>query len=54
MAVKKTKALGVLFLLVFALQLISDYALIIMWDWQVFTWMFIWSGYRTFAVSIES
>ncbi|RYP51802.1 hypothetical protein DL768_002949 [Monosporascus sp. mg162] len=53
-AMKKIKALGISFVFAFVLRVVSDYALGILWDWHIFTWIYIWSGYTSFAINIES
>lgn len=53
-AIKKIKALGISFVSAFVLRVVSDYALGILWDWHVFTWIFIWSDFKSFAINIES
>ncbi|RYP65679.1 hypothetical protein DL771_008178 [Monosporascus sp. 5C6A] len=30
-----------------------DYGLGFLWDWHIFTWIYIWSDYKSFAINIE-
>ncbi|OLN87510.1 putative metal-nicotianamine transporter YSL7 [Colletotrichum chlorophyti] len=53
-AVSKLKALGVAFGACIAHRVASYYAIGIIYDWHVFTWIHIWSGYTSWAMNIES
>ncbi|KAK3936231.1 OPT superfamily oligopeptide transporter [Diplogelasinospora grovesii] len=53
-AVKKLKAMGLSFGAAFIHRVVSYYAVGILYDWHVFTWIHIWSGYTSWALNIES
>ncbi|KAK0624555.1 OPT oligopeptide transporter protein-domain-containing protein [Bombardia bombarda] len=53
-AVKKLKCLGLAFGASFIHRVVSYYAIGILYDWHVFTWIHIWSGYTSWALNIES
>ncbi|KAM0425165.1 hypothetical protein ACHAPT_009482 [Fusarium lateritium] len=42
---RKVKALGLVFIVCLVHRTVSQYAPGILWDWHVFTWIFIWSNY---------
>ncbi|AEO69806.1 858e2628-2234-4ac8-b6d4-9dfb78f5fb95 [Thermothielavioides terrestris] len=53
-AVKKLKCLGICFIGALCHRVASYYAVGILYDWHVFTWIHIWSGYTSWAMNIES
>ncbi|KAI1487082.1 OPT oligopeptide transporter protein-domain-containing protein [Biscogniauxia mediterranea] len=53
-ALSKLKALGVAFTAALIQRVASYYAVGILYDWHVFTWIHIWSGYTSWAMNIES
>lgn len=53
-AMKKLKGLGLAFVSAFIHRIASYYAVGILYDWHVFTWIHIWSGYTSWALNIES
>ncbi|TDZ37357.1 putative metal-nicotianamine transporter YSL5 [Colletotrichum spinosum] len=53
-AVGKLKALGIAFGACICHRVASYYAIGILYDWHVFTWVHIWSGYTSWAMNIES
>ncbi|KAH8653713.1 OPT oligopeptide transporter protein-domain-containing protein [Xylariales sp. PMI_506] len=53
-ALSKLKALGVSFIAALVHRVSSYYAVGIMYDWHIFTWIHIWSGYTSWAMNIES
>ncbi|KAI5918433.1 OPT oligopeptide transporter protein-domain-containing protein [Camillea tinctor] len=53
-ALSKLKALGVAFSAALIQRVASYYAVGILYDWHVFTWIHIWSGYTSWAMNIES
>jgi uncharacterized oligopeptide transporter (OPT) family protein len=53
-AMKKFKALGIAFAASLTLVVVSQYALGILFDWHIFTWFYIWSGYTNWAINIEN
>jgi OPT family oligopeptide transporter len=50
----KMKALSFAFSGAFLLRVISQYATGILWDWHIFTWFFIWGGYKNQALAVEN
>lgn len=50
----KVKALGYAFAFATILRVVSQYALGILWDWHIFTWFFIWGGYKNAAIDVEN
>ncbi|KAK5131939.1 hypothetical protein LTR08_000451 [Meristemomyces frigidus] len=50
----KMRALGFAFSGAFLLRVVSQYATGILWDWHIFTWFFIWSGYSNAALAVEN
>ncbi|RPA81593.1 OPT superfamily oligopeptide transporter [Ascobolus immersus RN42] len=53
-AMKKSRALGYTFLICIIWRVVSQYALGILWDWHIFTWFFIWGGYKNQAIAFEN
>jgi uncharacterized oligopeptide transporter (OPT) family protein len=54
-AIKKIKALGIAFSSALIQRIASYYAIGILYDWHLFTWFFIWSGYsNTTVLAAES
>ncbi|KAK3693329.1 OPT superfamily oligopeptide transporter [Podospora appendiculata] len=53
-AIKKLKCLGLTFVACLCHRVGSYYAIGILYDWHVFTWIHIWSGYTSWAMNIES
>ncbi|KAL2126455.1 hypothetical protein VTI74DRAFT_878 [Chaetomium olivicolor] len=53
-AVKKLKCLMICFVGALVHRVASYYAVGILYDWHVFTWIHIWSGYTSWALNIES
>ncbi|KAK0657979.1 OPT oligopeptide transporter protein-domain-containing protein [Cercophora newfieldiana] len=53
-AIKKLKCIMLAFGAAFVHRITSYYAIGIMYDWHVFTWIHIWSGYTSWAMNIES
>ncbi|KAI0180618.1 oligopeptide transporter [Hypoxylon sp. FL1284] len=53
-AMSKLKALGLAFTLALCQRVASYYAIGILYDWHVFTWIHIWSNYTSWALNIES
>ncbi|KAI1822520.1 OPT oligopeptide transporter protein-domain-containing protein [Xylaria intraflava] len=53
-AISKLKALGLAFSLSFIQRVASYYAVGILYDWHVFTWIHIWSKGTSWALNIES
>ncbi|KAI1378463.1 oligopeptide transporter [Hypoxylon crocopeplum] len=53
-ALSKLKALGLAFTAALVQRVASYYAVGILYDWHVFTWIHIWSGYTSWAMNIES
>jgi len=53
-AMKKLKGLAVAFSAALVHRVASYYAVGILYDWHVFTWIHIWSGYTSWAMNIES
>ncbi|KAK4129842.1 OPT superfamily oligopeptide transporter [Parathielavia appendiculata] len=53
-AIKKLKCLGICFMGALVHRVASYYAIGILYDWHVFTWIHIWSGYTSWALNIES
>lgn len=53
-AMSKLKALGLAFSAALIQRVASYYAVGILYDWHVFTWIHIWSGYTSWAMNIES
>ena len=53
-AMKKLKGLSLAFGSAFVHRIVSYYAVGILYDWHVFTWIHIWSGYTSWAMNIES
>ncbi|KAK3987658.1 putative transporter [Cladorrhinum sp. PSN332] len=53
-AVKKLKCLMICFVGALVHRVASYYAIGILYDWHVFTWIHIWSGYKSWALNIES
>jgi uncharacterized oligopeptide transporter (OPT) family protein len=49
-AMSKLKALGVSFSGALVQRIASYYAIGILYDWHVFTWIHIWSGYTSWAM----
>lgn len=50
----KMKALSYSFAFALLLRVVSQYAIGILWDWHIFTWIFIWSGYSNQAIAFEN
>jgi len=50
----KMRALSIAFSSAFILRVVSQYALGILWDWHIFTWFYIWSGYSNQALAVEN
>jgi len=53
-AMKKIKALGISFFAAFIQRIVSYYAIGILYDWHIFTWFYIWGGYKNWALNIEN
>ncbi|KAK0745504.1 OPT oligopeptide transporter protein-domain-containing protein [Schizothecium vesticola] len=53
-AMKKLKGLTYAFVFALIHRIVSYYAVGILYDWHVFTWIHIWSGYTSWALNIES
>ncbi|KAI1763045.1 oligopeptide transporter [Hypoxylon sp. FL1150] len=53
-ALSKLKALALAFSLALVQRVASYYAVGILYDWHVFTWIHIWSNYTSWAMNIES
>ncbi|KAK4234250.1 OPT oligopeptide transporter protein-domain-containing protein [Achaetomium macrosporum] len=53
-AIKKLKCLAICFMGALCHRVASYYAIGILYDWHVFTWIHIWSGYTSWAMNIES
>ncbi|KAJ9136585.1 OPT superfamily oligopeptide transporter [Pleurostoma richardsiae] len=53
-AMKKLKALGITFAAAILQRIGSYYAVGILYDWHFFTWIHIWSHYKSWALNIES
>ncbi|KAI0006361.1 OPT oligopeptide transporter protein-domain-containing protein [Xylariaceae sp. FL0662B] len=53
-AISKLKALSLAFVASLVQRVTSYYAVGILYDWHVFTWIHIWSGYTSWAMNIES
>lgn len=53
-AMRKVKALGYAFLGAFTHIVVSQYADGILHNWHIFTWFYIWSGYKNGALNIEN
>lgn len=53
-AMKKLKCLAICFIGALIHRVASSYAVGILYDWHVFTWIHIWSGYTSWAMNIES
>lgn len=53
-AMSKLKALGASFVGALIHRVVSYYAVGILYDWHVFTWFYIWSGYSNWALNIEN
>ncbi|KAI1804307.1 oligopeptide transporter [Daldinia bambusicola] len=53
-ALSKLKALSLSFVAALIQRVASYYAVGILYDWHVFTWIHIWSGYTSWAMNIES
>ncbi|KFY17333.1 hypothetical protein V492_00743 [Pseudogymnoascus sp. VKM F-4246] len=53
-AVRKLKALGYTFIAAVVHRVASYYAIGILYDWHVFTWLYIWSGHNNWAINIEN
>ncbi|KAH9886166.1 OPT oligopeptide transporter protein-domain-containing protein [Xylariomycetidae sp. FL2044] len=53
-AISKLKALSCAFSAALIQRVASYYAVGILYDWHVFTWIHIWSGYTSWAMNIES
>ncbi|KAI1339400.1 OPT oligopeptide transporter protein-domain-containing protein [Xylariaceae sp. FL0016] len=53
-AMSKLKALACAFSAALIQRVASYYAVGILYDWHVFTWIHIWSGYKSWAMNIES
>lgn len=51
---KRTKALVIAFALAVCFRIGSSYAPGILWDWHIFSWMFVWSGYSNYAIHINN
>ncbi|KAG0636378.1 OPT oligopeptide transporter protein-domain-containing protein [Tuber brumale] len=51
---KRTKALSITFLLAVSFRVGSSYVPGVLWDWHIFTWFFVWSGYTNQALAIEN
>lgn len=50
----KMRALSGAFAGAFVLRVVSQYAIGILWDWHVATWLLIWGGYHNHAIQIEN
>ncbi|KAK4555422.1 hypothetical protein LTR86_007719 [Recurvomyces mirabilis] len=50
----KLKALGIAFSAAFVLRVVSQYATGLLWDWHIFTWIYIWSGHHDLALAVEN
>ncbi|WXC58231.1 hypothetical protein SNK03_004129 [Fusarium graminearum] len=50
----KVKMLRVAFIASLVLRVVSNFAPGILWDWHVFTWIFIWGKYQNSAIFIEN
>ncbi|PVH77466.1 OPT superfamily oligopeptide transporter [Cadophora sp. DSE1049] len=53
-AKKKVKVLLYAFAAAVILRVVSQYATGIIWDWHVFTWIFVWGKYHNAALAAES
>ncbi len=55
-AVAKFKMIGlsIAFGVALVLRVASQYCLGILWDWHIFTWIYIWGGYNNFAINPEN
>ncbi|KAK1855154.1 oligopeptide transporter [Colletotrichum chrysophilum] len=53
-AVKKIKTLGYTFVGALVHIVVSQYADGILHNWHIFTWFYIWSGYKNWAMNIEN
>jgi OPT family oligopeptide transporter len=53
-AIKKLKCLAICFVGALVHRIGSYYAIGILYDWHVFTWIHIWSGHTSWAMNIES
>lgn len=53
-AIKKLKCLLWCFFGSLVHRVVSYYAVGILYDWHIFTWIHIWSGYKSWAMNIES
>lgn len=54
MAKMKVKALGFAFAFGFGLRVISQYAVGVLWDWHIFTWIYILGYFQNHAIDIEN
>jgi len=50
----KMRALSIAFSSALVLRVVSQYAIGILWDWHIFTWFYIWSGYTNQALAPEN
>lgn len=53
-AMKKIKALGICFVGSFVHIIVSQYADGILHNWHIFTWFYIWGGYKNRAIAAEN
>ncbi|KAL5326356.1 hypothetical protein ACEPPN_004040 [Leptodophora sp. 'Broadleaf-Isolate-01'] len=53
-AMSKVKALSLAFFGALVHRVGSYYAIGILYDWHIFTWIYIWSGYTNWALNIEN
>ncbi|KAF4547607.1 OPT oligopeptide transporter-like protein 2 [Elsinoe fawcettii] len=53
-AMLKLKALGYAFMAAIIQRVASYYAIGILYDWHVFTWIFVWSGHSNGAIFVEN
>lgn len=53
-AMRKLKAITIAFFGALIHRVVSYYAIGCMYDWHVFTWFYIWSGYTNWAQNIDN
>lgn len=50
----KMRALSISFAVACVLRVVSQYALGILWDWHIFTWIYQWANYNNAAIAVEN
>lgn len=53
-AKKKTRALAITFIVCISFRVAASYVPGVLWDWHIFSWFHVWSGYNSVALAVEN